>query len=197
MSLWGNSDTTNAAPKFVGSYISKTPTLANRDAMFGNTTGVGVFAVDANEKAANEGITHPGWILRTVGTGGRAGRVTTETLVAMGSVTGVDANDDAVIKDVTITIGTSPMSKTVVGPAATSFTAAATASPAATLTYQWLANTGAGFVALTDTGVYTGSATNTLAISSSAGLNGVQYRVDVSAPAANTKSSKKAILTVS
>jgi hypothetical protein len=197
MSLWGNADTTNAAPKYVGGSLNKTPNTAVRDALFGNTTATGVFGVDANEKAANEGITHPGWILRSVGTGGRAGRVFNETLVAMGSISGTDANDDTVIKDVLVTIRTQPASKSVVGPAATSFTVAATASPAATLTYQWLANTGAGFVALTDTGVYTGSTTNTLAISSSAGLNAVQYRVDVSAPAANTKSSNKAILTVS
>ena len=37
--------------------------------------------------------THAGWVLRTVGTGGRAGRVFTETLVAMGSMTGDQADD--------------------------------------------------------------------------------------------------------
>ena len=39
---------------------------------------------------------HAGWVRRTVGTGGRAGRVTFETLVAMGSIAG-DASDDSVI----------------------------------------------------------------------------------------------------
>jgi hypothetical protein len=42
--------------------------------------------------------THAGWVLRTVGTGGRAGRITTETLVAMGSI-GSDASDDTVLPD--------------------------------------------------------------------------------------------------
>lgn len=42
--------------------------------------------------------THAGWIKRTVGTGGRAGRVHYETLVAMGSITS-DANDDTVLPD--------------------------------------------------------------------------------------------------
>lgn len=42
--------------------------------------------------------THAGWVKRTVGTGGRAGRVTFETLVAMGSISG-DANDDNVLPD--------------------------------------------------------------------------------------------------
>lgn len=41
---------------------------------------------------------HAGWVIRTEGTGGRAGRVQYETLVAMGSITG-DGADDAVIKD--------------------------------------------------------------------------------------------------
>lgn len=40
---------------------------------------------------------HAGWVVRTVGSGGRAGRVTYETLVAMGSMTG-DA-EDVILKD--------------------------------------------------------------------------------------------------
>lgn len=43
-------------------------------------------------------VAHAGWVKRTVGTGGRAGRVHMETLVAMGSMTG-DASDDTVFKD--------------------------------------------------------------------------------------------------
>jgi len=39
-------------------------------------------------------VTHSGWVKRTVGTGGRAGRVTYETLVAMNTITG-DTADDA------------------------------------------------------------------------------------------------------
>jgi hypothetical protein len=38
-------------------------------------------------------LTHAGWVRRTVGTGGRAGRVFTETLVAMGSMSGDQADD--------------------------------------------------------------------------------------------------------
>jgi hypothetical protein len=41
---------------------------------------------------------HAGWVRRTVGTGGRAGRVTHETLVAMGTIGG-DASDDTVMPD--------------------------------------------------------------------------------------------------
>ena len=39
-----------------------------------------------------QGAAHAGWVLRRVGTGGRAGRVTNEVLVAMGSMT-ADAED--------------------------------------------------------------------------------------------------------
>ena len=38
-------------------------------------------------------LTHAGWVRRTVGTGGRAGRINQEVLVAMGSITG-DQSDD-------------------------------------------------------------------------------------------------------
>ena len=44
------------------------------------------------------GSQHAGWVRRTVGTGGRAGRVQYETLVAMGSITG-DQSDDVAFKD--------------------------------------------------------------------------------------------------
>jgi hypothetical protein len=44
------------------------------------------------------GSQHAGWVRRTVGTGGRAGRVQYETLVAMGSMTG-DQSDDVAFRD--------------------------------------------------------------------------------------------------
>lgn len=96
-------------------------------AMFGNTTqnafrsgvAVGVFGVGANnggaaavEMSVNgaKAIPHAGWVLRTEGSGGRAGRVQYETLVAMGSLGAqtasfgtaalvADAADDAVLPD--------------------------------------------------------------------------------------------------
>ena len=41
---------------------------------------------------------HAGWVRRIVGTGGRAGRITHETLVAMGTISG-DASDDNTMPD--------------------------------------------------------------------------------------------------
>jgi hypothetical protein len=46
-----------------------------------------------------DGAAHTGWVLRTVGTGGRAGRVQYETLVAFGGNFTTDASDDAIIHD--------------------------------------------------------------------------------------------------
>ena len=45
------------------------------------------------------GAAHTGWVLRTVGQGGRAGRVQYETLVAMGGNLSTDA-EDTILKDV-------------------------------------------------------------------------------------------------
>ena len=43
--------------------------------------------------ASGTTLTHAGWVRRTVGTGGRAGRINQEVLVAMGSMTGDQADD--------------------------------------------------------------------------------------------------------
>ena len=47
--------------------------------------------------AQNKGIPHTGWVLRTEGTGGRAGRVMYEVLVAGGI--GTDGSDDKILPD--------------------------------------------------------------------------------------------------
>jgi hypothetical protein len=51
------------------------------------------------EVGYTKGAAHTGWVLRTVGTGGRAGRVQYETLVAMGGTFSTDASDDAIWPD--------------------------------------------------------------------------------------------------
>ena len=72
-------------------------------ATFQGETATGYVVVGG---AKNRGVTHAGWVVRREGTGGRAGRVTYETLVAMGSLGAqsapygtpalvADANDDA------------------------------------------------------------------------------------------------------
>jgi hypothetical protein len=70
-------------------------------------TATGYVVVGGNHRT---GITHSGWVLRTEGTGGRAGRVQYEVLVAMGSLgkqsaaygtaaTVADASDDSILPD--------------------------------------------------------------------------------------------------
>jgi len=56
-------------------------------------TATGAVTVGGGKKVA-----HAGWVLRTEGTGGRAGRVQYETLVAMGSIGG-DGSDDPQFPD--------------------------------------------------------------------------------------------------
>ena len=116
MALWSNTDANTSAPKYVTSYLKVSQSSANVNLAYGNTTtsafitnaNVGIFAVDTNEIAntsATNKASHPahaGWVLRTAGTGGRAGRVQTETLIAMGSMTGdgsATANDDPIYAD--------------------------------------------------------------------------------------------------
>jgi len=64
-------------------------------------TGHSLTGVTATAEAvlsyAGRGVPHAGWVLRTVGSGGRAGRVQYETLIAMGSIAG--DSDDTVFKD--------------------------------------------------------------------------------------------------
>lgn len=80
MPLWGNLD---------GPTGNSKPLYSN------NSTTFGVSVTEA-VNTANDGpkIAHAGWVKQTVGTGGRAGRVHYETLVATGSITGDDPADD-------------------------------------------------------------------------------------------------------
>ena len=92
--------------------ISEKPAFVAHESASSGTTGLAgltvnggdsgdstkVFGADVNEVNAtstgHRGF-HAGWVRRTVGTGGRAGRVFYETLVASGSVSTAGANDQA------------------------------------------------------------------------------------------------------
>ena len=54
---------------------------------------------ELTEAGYTKGAAHTGWVLRTVGTGGRAGRTQYETLVAFGGNFSTDASDDAILPD--------------------------------------------------------------------------------------------------
>jgi hypothetical protein len=97
MSSWGISDAYTAAPLWALASVNKAPTSANMGPagsgkLFNNATadnlitGItrGLFNYAAGEFPAGS---HQGWVLKTTGSGGRAGRVTGETLVCLSSNT--------------------------------------------------------------------------------------------------------------
>jgi hypothetical protein len=158
MSSWGNNDNAANTPLWSTASVKVAPTTENTANLFQNTTqgywedalpnggdrlanvAIGVFGVDANEADVNNQGAHTGWVLRTVGSGGRANRVQQEVLVAM-STMNTDGNSP-VYPDATITISSQPAGNTAnltVGNTATfrvtaSITEGNTAAP---LTYQW------------------------------------------------------------
>jgi len=130
MALWSNKDEAVSAPKHT---VNVTNGETGVEA-YGKTP-VGTFGVDVEETAVDSKVTHAGWVLKTEGTGGRAGRVTYETLVAMGSMTG---DGDALPPLPVITIDTQPTSNTVSEGSNATFTVVASISDSdATLSYQW------------------------------------------------------------
>jgi hypothetical protein len=94
-----------------GANVNITEARVDATAETGHTirgeTATGAVSVGGGD---NKGVAHAGWVLRTEGTGGRAGRVQYETLVAMGSLGATnakygtaagtaDASDDTVLPD--------------------------------------------------------------------------------------------------
>jgi hypothetical protein len=181
--------------------------------------------VDADEAAQPEtrakGIKHAGWWLyRTWTNADGSVAQHAENVVAMGAYahsgvgasgatgsgtyqaqTGDTAADDTIAIDATTSILTQPEDVTVgssTDPA--SFTVESTATGAyGSLTYQWQVSDDEGdtWTALTNVGVYTGVATDTLDISDSTGLDGYQYRVICGTNTANTNAiSDAATLTI-
>jgi hypothetical protein len=75
--------------------ISGTGNNAQYFDLTGKVTATAVAALGGGNEdgESRSNITHAGWVRRITGTGGRAGRVQYETLVAMGSMTGDQADD--------------------------------------------------------------------------------------------------------
>lgn len=203
MSLYGKSDAAsnvNINTVMLVNHKGATVNTANRDALYGNTTanaftnGVtqGIFGVSASEAqalraGANTRVVSPGYQLRTEGSGGRAGRVQMETLVAV-RITGTDASDDAVVPDYKILITTQPSSGTFysgnnqIG----TFTVVGDSTPTgATLSYKWQKWNGSAFANLTNTGAYSNTATATLSVLANTASDGEIYRARLSAAGTN------------
>jgi hypothetical protein len=74
--------------------ISSVPTSAEAGHSITGQTATGAVSIGGTKV---KGVAHSGWNVRTVGTGGRAGRVQYETLVAIGITN--DGSDDTVVHD--------------------------------------------------------------------------------------------------
>lgn len=123
MPLWGKVDNAANSDIAVLAQVNRNISTAERTKLYGNVaangyfTGktVGQFGISVDEQEATAPGTakapHAGWNLRTVGSGGRAGRVHYETLVAMGSMIG-DGDDDTVLPDRRIIINSQPAANT-------------------------------------------------------------------------------------
>jgi hypothetical protein len=209
MPLWGSVD--NAANSDIAALmqVSSHVDTANQALLYNNVTIgafqssnviVGQFGVDTNEITAlnaTPGAAHPqhaGWVLRREGTGLRAGRVTYETLVAMGSMSG-DGSDDTWVPEYYLSITTQPTSNTSNVKALLTFTVAATSTPSgAPLVYHWQVNTGSSWANVANVnGTYvnntspTFSANNLLA-------NGNVFRCLVTSTGANAVTSTSATI---
>jgi len=149
MAQWGNSDDAANSVLWAVGQLKKDVTAANRNDLFGNTTADsyfsgathGTFGVSESEvRAARAGggvkAAHNGLVLRTTGSGGRAGRVTNEVLVAFGGDITGDAEDTA-FADFYLNITTQPQDATSNTSSSATFTIGVTSTPTGALTYQW------------------------------------------------------------
>lgn len=151
-STQGNYDNSANAPIWATSTVHLPVNAANSVLLYGNTSPnvffsnatVGLFAVDDNEVSV-QGYGAPGWVLRTVGQGGRAGRVIQETLSVVSSFRTDNNSDDALYPDTSIVILTQPsrayvQANTSNANSAT-FTVSVAAKPVnATVSYVWQYN---------------------------------------------------------
>lgn len=211
MANWGNTDDAANSVLWATTQVKLTPNTDNQANLYTNTTAdafisgltVGQFGVSGAEAqalraGANTKVAHAGWVLRTVGSGNRAGRVQNETLVAMKTITG-DGSDDAVIPDYKLSITTQPSDASGNSSAdeIVTFTVAAASVPSgASLTYKWQVWGGSSFGNITDAGAYSNSATATLSVLANTASDGEIYRVQVGATGAANVVSSNAVLTV-
>ena len=211
MANWGNTDDAANSVLWATTQVKLTPNTDNQANLYTNTTAdafisgltVGQFGVSGAEAqalraGANTKVAHAGWVLRTVGSGNRAGRVQNETLVAMKTITG-DGSDDAVIPDYKLSITTQPSNASGNSSAdeIVTFSVVAGNIPSgASLTYKWQVWGGSSFGNITDAGAYSNSATATLSVLANTASNGEIYRVQVGATGAANVVSSNAVLTV-
>jgi hypothetical protein len=182
MALWGKTDQAADKPKYL--------TTAEKAQTYGVDT-----AETAAEASQGTPVTHAGWVRRTTGTGGRAGRTFSETLVAMGSMT--SDLEDVVMQDLNIVIGTQPTAVSVTSPADVVFTVAATTVPTGgTLSYQWEVSTDGGSTWANTVDASGTVATLTVISTDAEYVDANQFRCQISATGATTVTSSAVAATI-
>lgn len=212
MALWANTDDAANSTIFAAAQVKLEPNTANQSDLFGNTTqdafitgvAVGQFGVTTDEMAAGrqagERPAAAGWVLRTEGSGGRAGRVFSETLVAMKTISG-DA-EDAGFPDFTLLFTSQPVDAAEVDASdnetATFTVVAASAPTGASISYLWQYSTDDGGTWATTAAVsgFTNQTTATLSVSANTIADGTLVRCRISATGADNVFSDAALLTV-
>lgn len=204
MPLWGKQDVASNSDIAAVMQVNKATTTANQTSLYKNTTTgafiadmkIGQFAADTNEVKATAGIPHSGWVLRKEGTGGRAGRVTYEVLVAGGSIGVPDGTDDTNLPDYTLRFTTQPTSASAQTGNVNIVSVAASTPTGATLAYKWQRWTGSVWADIPNTaGVWFNNTSPTL-VANVAVANANTVRVLVSTTGANTITSSNATITL-
>lgn len=179
MSSWGNHDNSANAPLWAAMTENLAPTSVSiANTLYANTTAnnvavtlpdgsvrngnkqVGLYLVSPNETQVAEigvenqpKVTHAGWVLETTGVGGRAGRVTVETLVCLKQL-GPEDGDGEIWANTYITL-VNPTSASIFSSSTNAntvlFTTSATQTGNTTgVTYQWQVNNPTGSLGWTN-----------------------------------------------
>lgn len=207
MPQWGRNDNAANSVLWAPAQLNKAPTRTIANTLYGNTTSGGfitgrtdsMVGADDAEAVANPGLAHAGWHLKTTGSGGRAGRVIYETLVAMSSMTG--DGDSGTLVDFIIRILTQPVDTDITdGEDGTIDVVADTLPAGQTITYQWQidATANGDWQDLSDATFYSNTDTTQLYITAAnSTIDGALFRVVLSGSDAANVTSDPAALTVS
>lgn len=207
MAQWGNTDDAANSVLWAASQLNLVANTANQTNLFGNTTAdafvtgatIGQYGEDVNEARAKRQSgdarsAHAGWVLKTTGSGGRSGRVSYETLVAFGSLSG-DA-EDTTFPDYEIVISSQPSgasANTSAGEDATFTVVAATVPAGGSITYAWTYANGDSIQAGANVGVTTAAS---LVVNSAVETANVDFKVTLAVTGADSVTSSNATLTI-
>ena len=192
----------------VKAYVQQGPKNIANIASDSNTYSIqSIVGIDVNEaqvpsnRAKN--FKAPGWYDKKTWTGGHGQtRIKNEVLVALSknfnASSAGDWDDDADLLDYILYFTLQPVNQAnVAANSNVTLKVAATSDPSgATITYQWYESpNNIVYAALSNTGVYSGATTNTLAISNVANLNGKYYKVTIANASADTNTSNIVTIT--